>query len=167
MDLGAGFLEGGAFLGVEGLEGVVATLRVEGGTDGTDDAGGALGVVDSDVVDGAEGGKDAGAVLGAIHGTGGAFEGADGGVGIDGDGEGVAEGAGALEVIDVAGVKDVEAAVGEDEAAAFGAESVGFGGKVFEGEDGGHFEVEAGRFDLRRAVDGGSSAGNARIVKSS
>lgn len=144
MDVGPAFREGGAFLGVERVNGVVAAFGVEVRADGADDVGGAEGFVAGDVIDGAEGAEDAGAVVFGIDGPGGAFETADGGVGVDGDGEDVAEVAGAREVVDVAGVEDVEAAIGEDETTAVAAEAVGLAGEIFEREKGGHWVEERG-----------------------
>ena len=61
----------------------------------------------------AEGGDDLGAGVEGVDGAGGAFEAADAVVGVQCDDEAVAGGAGLGEEGDVAGVEDVEAAVGE------------------------------------------------------
>ena len=145
VNLGADFLQGGALAGVERFDGVVAAFGVESGVDGADDVRDAQRVEDDDVVHGAERGHDAGAVLLAIDGAGWAFQFADGAVGIQRDGECVAEGASALEVIDVAGVEEIEAAVGQDEAATLGVEASGFASEIVERKNGGHCGRRFGR----------------------
>lgn len=132
-DGGAGGIEGGFFAGVEGVGGVVAAFGVDVGLDLFDEAGDAGFFEDDDGVDAAEGGDDFGAIEFGVDGAVGAFEGADGGVGIDGDDEGVSEGAGLLEVADVAGVQKVEAAVGEDEVFALAFQGVAQLADVFGG----------------------------------
>lgn len=136
MNGGAELVEGGAFFGVEGVGGVVAAFGVDVGLGGAEEVGGASFGEDADGADAGEGSKDFGAVGFGIDGAGGAFEAADGGIVIEADEEEVAEGAGGLEVADVAGVEEVEAAVGGDEAGV-GRELITPEGELVESEDGG------------------------------
>jgi hypothetical protein len=73
---------------------------------------------DGDGIDTAQGGDDFGAIEFGVDGAVGTFEGADGGVGIDGDDKGIPERAGLLQVAHMSGVQEVKATVGEDETAA-------------------------------------------------
>lgn len=129
-DLDAEGVEGLAFAGVEGVEGVVTAFGVDLGADGLEEVGDAGVVEDGDVVDHFEGGEDFGAVVLGVDGARGAFEGADALVTVEGDEEGVTALAGLAEVADVAGVEEIKAAVGEDEFAAFLGE---LGGDLGEG----------------------------------
>ena len=120
VDGGANAIERGFLARVEGVGGVVTAFRIDVRADGVDESGDARFSEKGDVIDAAEGGEDLGAVEFSVDGAGGAFESADRGVGVEGNDEGVAEGASMLEVADVTGVKEVEAAVGEDQATALG-----------------------------------------------
>jgi hypothetical protein len=77
-----------------------------------------------------------------MDGTRGAFERADRGVGVQGDDEGVSEGAGLAEIADVADVEEIEDAVGEDELLALRMKRRSEGADFFDGGEpgggGGH-----------------------------
>lgn len=115
--------------------GPVAGFDEDGREESGDEGGGLVFVEEGDVVDGFEGGEHEGAVALVDDGAGGALEASDGGVGVDGDDEDVALRARKGEGGGVSGVEDVEAAVGEDDGAAFFAEAAADGDKVVGGED--------------------------------
>ena len=98
--------------------------------------GGGL-VVDDHGVHAIEGGQEFGAFVLGEDGAARAFQLADAGVAVEADDEGVAEGAGGFEGLDVAGVEKVEAAVGEDEAPGAPMVAVVAGRGFGEGKDSG------------------------------
>jgi hypothetical protein len=118
LDLGLAGFEGGAFVGVEGFEGVIPAFDINLGLDLANDLNGSDGGENGHSVHAAESGEDVGAVGLAIDGAIGAFELADGIIAVDSDEEGVAAGAGGLKVLDMAGVEEIEAAIGQDDAEA-------------------------------------------------
>jgi hypothetical protein len=104
------------FLAADDLvAGPVAAFDEDVGEEGGDDALRGELVEDKDGVDAFQGAEDFGALEFEDQGASFAFDLADAGVAVNGDDEGVAEAAGVFEAADVAGVKEVEAAVGEDD----------------------------------------------------
>src|SRR6185437_9380672 len=86
-------------------------------------------IEEHDVIHAFERGQDLGALLLGDDRTAGAFAAADAGVGVDGDEEDVAEEAGSLQRLQVAGVEEIVAAVGQDQVEAGAAEAVALGGE--------------------------------------
>jgi hypothetical protein len=117
LDVGVTGFEGGAFVGVEGFESIIPAFDINVGLGLPNDLNGPHGGENGHSVDATESGEDVGAVGFAINRAIRAFELADGIIAIDGDEEDVTTGAGGLEVLDMAGVEEVEAAIGQDEAA--------------------------------------------------
>jgi len=107
--------DGLAFVRVDGFQGVIPALHIDVGSGGIEEADGSDLGEDADGIDATEGGEDAGTVLFGDDGTGGTLELADGVIAIEADEQGIALGAGGFEIGDVAGVKQVEAAVGDHE----------------------------------------------------
>jgi hypothetical protein len=70
-----------------------------------------------------------------VDGAGWAFGAADGGVAVESNNEGIPLGAGEGEVVGVASVEDVEAAVGENKGATLGVETIPFGAHFRRGEN--------------------------------
>lgn len=79
-----------------------------------------------DVIDEIERSEDRGALFFGENGAGRPFNLANAAIGIDRDDEGIAELAGLLQKFDVAEMDEIEAAVGEDDAFAGGAEGLKF-----------------------------------------
>lgn len=102
------------FLG-ELLDGVVAPFDIDIGAGEGEEPGGAEIIEDADGVHRLQGGEHEGAVGLRVHGASGAFELADGGVGVDADEEDVGLRPRGGEVVHMAEVQDVEAAVGGGE----------------------------------------------------
>jgi hypothetical protein len=116
--------DGPAFVLVDGFEGVIAALHIDVGLGGIEEADGADFGKDGDGVDAAEGGEDTGAVVFWYHRSGGTLELTDGVVAVESDEEGVAVAAGGFEIGNMAGMEEIEAAVGDDEALSALAEGV-------------------------------------------
>ena len=95
---------------------VIGAFGVKIGTDFADDGADIFFGKDDNGIDIGEGSKDFGTLAFRHHGTALAFQGTDGGVGVDGNYEFASEFAGGTEVANVADVEDVEAAVGECDA---------------------------------------------------
>jgi hypothetical protein len=95
--------------------GVVVAFDEDVGLEGGDEGGGGVFVEGDDVVDGLEAGEDGHAIVERVHRAGGAFEFAHRIVAVHADDQDVALLARKFEVLDVAGVEDVEDAVGEDD----------------------------------------------------
>ena len=89
-----------------------------------DEVAGFVFVEEDDEIHGAQGTEDIGAVLLGVHGARGAFGAADGIVAVEADDQGVALRAGEGEVVGVAPVEDVEAAVGKNKGLALGVEAI-------------------------------------------
>ena len=119
----------------DGFDGVVAAFDEDVGADLADELEGRVFGEEDDGVDGGEGGHDAGAFVLGDDGARGAFEAADGGVGVEAEDELGAELAAVFEQGDVADVEEVEAAVGEDDGLAGGAPVGDAGGEVLAVED--------------------------------
>jgi hypothetical protein len=135
---GADFLEeGGGGIGVEDVDaldaaasgfdffaaddlvaGPVASFDEDIGKKSGDDGAGSRFVEDENRVDAFEAGEDFGALVLRDYGAAGSFEGADAAVAVDANDEDIAEGAGGFEAADVSRVKEIEAAIGEDNLAA-------------------------------------------------
>ncbi len=126
-DLGAGGVQRGALFGVQRIDGVIAALGVDVRPDRLDEPGGALVAEDHHGVDRAQRGHDLGSVVLRIDRPGRSLELAHRGVRVQRHDQGVAERARLVEVADVAGVQQVEAAIGEDQLAARGIEPVAQG----------------------------------------
>ena len=105
----------------DGLDGVVAAFDEDVGLEGADEFERRVLFEEDDGIDGGEGGHDAGAFALGHDGARGAFEAADGGVGVEAEHELRAEAAAVFEQRDVADVEEIEAAVGEDDGLAGGA----------------------------------------------
>jgi hypothetical protein len=141
-DFGAGFagevaedgdaaalgLDDGAFFGGELVDGVIAAFDVDIGLGGLQEVCGAEFVEDVNGINGFECGDDGGAVGLGVDGAVGAFELGDGAVAVEAHDEGFGFVAGGLEVVDVAGVQNIEAAVGGGEGAALGTKGIAPGG---------------------------------------
>jgi hypothetical protein len=98
--------------------GPVATLDEDIGKKSTDDGTRSGFVEDEDSVDAFEAGEDLGALVLRDDGAAGSFEGANAAIAVDANNEEIAKGAGGFEAADVARVKEIEAAIGEDNLAA-------------------------------------------------
>ena len=114
-DLAARRLNSAALILVESLEGVVATLNVDVGLGGSEKMGGADVRENGHSTDRFKGSKHRGAVVFCIYRTPFAFEAAHSGVAVDADQKEVAKVSGVFEIGDMAEMKDVEAAIGDDE----------------------------------------------------
>lgn len=134
-DLGAGLLERGAFGLIKVLGSVIAAFDVDVGADGFEESDRAGFAENDHGVHAGQGGEDGGAVAFGDEGAVGAFELADGAVGIEADDQEVAELFGALEVADVAVVKEVETAVGGDDGLAAATGGVGPAAGLGEGQE--------------------------------
>ena len=96
---------------VDGIEGVVTTLDIDLRPDRVEQWADVFGREDDDGVNAGEAGEDRGAVVLAEHRATGALEQADGFVAVEGEDEEVAELSGGLQIVDVAGMEQVEAAI--------------------------------------------------------
>lgn len=136
MDLGLAGFEGGAFGRVERVDRVVAAFDVGIGAELSDDFYGAGVGENGDGIHAAKGCQDTGAVVFAIDWAFRAFELADGGIAVEGYNKEVAVGAGFLEVLDMARVEEVEAAIGEDDAKPGEFLGIAPGGEFVQAENG-------------------------------
>ena len=96
------------------VQGVVPALHQHVGLQGGDEFLGGVLVEADDGVDAAQAQEDQGAGQIVLEGAGGALEAGDAGVGVQAEDEEVAQGPGVLEVLDVAGVDEIEATIGKD-----------------------------------------------------
>ncbi len=108
--------------GGELVGGVVSGLDVKIRLDDFDIPGVAAFGEEEDVIDAFESGDEGGTMVLRHNGARGAFVLAHGVVGVDGDDEAVAQGACALDVVNVSGMKDVKCAGGEADGFALGFE---------------------------------------------
>lgn len=118
-DASAVAFDDAAFFLVDGVDGVVAAFGVDVGVEAVDDGGGGVVGKDDDVVDELKTGHLECAFVFGVYGASFAFDGAYGCVAVEAEYEDVAFACGADEVHDVAGVENVEAAVGPDDFLAF------------------------------------------------
>ena len=109
------------------LFGVISAFDEDVGADGVKEGDGGVVVEEDEIVDAFELFEDGDAVVLVDDGAFGAFEALDAGVGVDGDDEDVALAFSEAEVLDVAEVDEVEAAVGEDDFSAEGSVALEFG----------------------------------------
>ena len=122
------------------VAGPVTTLDENVGKKSGDDGAGSGLVEDEDGVDAFEAGKDFGTLVLRNDGAAGSFEGADAVVAVDANDEEIAEGAGEFEAADMSGMKQIEAAVGEDNFAAVAFLGSKPQNRLFQSEDGIHSE---------------------------
>lgn len=101
---------------VEGVQRVIAAFDIDIGLSQGQEPDSSGLRKDANRIDASEGGQDHGAVGFGVDGAGRTFEGADGCVAVEPDQQGVAEVAGGFEVLDVAGMEDIEATVRDDDA---------------------------------------------------
>lgn len=137
MDLSLAGFEGGAFAGVERVDCVVAAFDIGIGAELCDDFDGTHIGENGDGIHTAESRQDMSAICFVIDWAFGAFEFADGGIAVEGDDKEVAVGAGFLEVLDMACMEEIEAAIGEDDAESGKFLGVAPGGEFVQAENGG------------------------------
>src|SRR5712692_4331001 len=118
------------------VAGPIAALDEHVGKQAGDDFAGSQIVENDDGIDGFESGEDSRALAFGNHRAALALELANAGVAVEADDQDVAQSAGLLETADVAGMQQVEAAVGEDEAAAVAFPGAKPQNRLLEREDG-------------------------------
>ena len=118
------------------IAGPIAALDEYVGKQARDDLARSQIVENDDGIDGFESGEDFRALALGDHRPAFALELANTGVAVEADDQDVAQGTGLLEAADVAGVQQVEAAVGEDEAAAVAFPGAKPQNRLLEREDG-------------------------------
>jgi len=148
VDAGPHFIQGGFFPRIKAVRGVVASFGVNVGAEQADflDEPGIR--EDKGGVDKTQTGQGVGAVFGTIQGAVRAFQGADGGVTVDGDNEEIAQLRGVFEVVKMPPVQQVEAAVGQDDGAALGTGGFPKGEDFFEGGSVGGGQGGGGRVGI-------------------
>jgi hypothetical protein len=133
--LSAGSFHGFAFGLVEGFHGIITSFDVDVGLCEFKKTGGFGFEEYGGGIDGLKGCNDEGAICFRVNGTLGTFELAHSLISIDSDEENVPEIAGGFEVNDMAGVEQIETAVGHHQLLAGGAESFAPAAQSREGND--------------------------------